>query len=131
MRLRPIVYPQWEITDLKEVAPIPVHYDSDDDLEIYQIAARPIIGTYTFDASDAKFRPDQAVTHARSRLLEEVANTTEYNFLVNEGWSITTLRKSKSQARRVEVRYEGRPAIARSTSRRPRTPPFLALLNNA
>lgn len=30
MRLRPVVYPQWEITDLKEVAPIPVHYDSDD-----------------------------------------------------------------------------------------------------
>lgn len=104
MRLRPIVYPQWEITDLKEVAPIPVHYDSDDgmsatltssavgtdltpflDLEIYQLASRPVTGTYTFDASDSKFRPDQAVTHARTRLLEEVSNSSQYNFLVNEG----------------------------------------------
>lgn len=29
MRLRPVRLEQWEITDLKEVAPMPVHYDSD------------------------------------------------------------------------------------------------------
>jgi len=131
MRLRPIKLPQWEITDLKEVAPIPVHYDSDDELEIYKIASRPVYGTYTFDASDAKFRPDQAVVRARSHLFEEVSNKGPYNFLVNEGWSITTLRKSQTKARRVEVRYEARPAIARSFSPRPRTPPFLAVLNGS
>lgn len=30
MRLRPVRLAQWEITDLKEVAPMPVHYDSDE-----------------------------------------------------------------------------------------------------
>ncbi|KAF8316134.1 hypothetical protein DL93DRAFT_2096429 [Clavulina sp. PMI_390] len=128
MRLRPVVYPQWEITDLKEVRPIPVHYDSDDELEIYEIASRAVSGTYTFESSDHKFRPAEAVTHARQRLMEQISNSGQYNFLVNEGWSVTTLRKSKSKTRRLEVRYEGRPAVARSSTLRSRTPPFLAVL---
>ena len=31
MRLRPLRQPQWEVTDLKEVAPTPIYYDSEAD----------------------------------------------------------------------------------------------------
>lgn len=42
MRFRPVKIPTWEITDLKEVAPIPVHYDSDEG-ELSISLSKPII----------------------------------------------------------------------------------------
>src|SRR5258708_9754004 len=176
MRFRPLRQPQWEITDLKEVAPTPIYYDSEaegmflfplqvdhfeltrvflfftlTDLEICRVAPREVTGTYTFDFPSSKgYRYSDALTHSRAKLMEEMSKLG-YNFLIMEGsvpsffslpssktlngscfklkfrWSITTMRKSKAE--RIEVRYHAQPAVARGWQR-PRTPPYLQLLES-
>ncbi|KAF8326190.1 uncharacterized protein EI90DRAFT_820952 [Cantharellus anzutake] len=128
MRLRPLRQPQWEVTDLKEVAPTPIYYDSEaDELQIFSVAPREVTGTYMFDGISSKtFKYSDALTHSRTKLMEEISKDG-YNFLLMEGWSITTMRKSKVE--RIEVRYHAQPAVARGWQR-PRTPPYLQLLES-
>ncbi|KAF9511647.1 hypothetical protein BS47DRAFT_1394902 [Hydnum rufescens UP504] len=126
MRFRPAPLPQWEVIDLKEVAPTPMYYDDDDDLQISRVAPHEVMGTYTFDVSGHLPLGD-AVKHSRAKFMEEISKQGGYNFLVLEGWSITVMRKKN--ARRLQVRYYAHPAIALG-GQQTRTPPFLALLDN-
>ena len=121
------------------------------DLEICRVAPREVTGTYTFDFPSSKgYRYSDALTHSRAKLMEEMSKLG-YNFLIMEGsvpsffslpssktlngscfklkfrWSITTMRKSKAE--RIEVRYHAQPAVARGWQR-PRTPPYLQLLES-
>jgi hypothetical protein len=56
------------------------------ELELSRISSSVVVRRYVFDSDEAGYRPRDALTLARARLLEDIKlGSKEYNFLVNEG----------------------------------------------
>ncbi|KAF9480445.1 hypothetical protein BDN70DRAFT_877582 [Pholiota conissans] len=116
----------WEVVGSQSVDPIPMYYD-DEDLDLIYVKNTNVQRKYVIDVKkdqDLQNELQKAIVFARAQLLEEVKKNG-YNILLLESWHITVLRKAKLH--RVEVEYNGRPAIALNTLKE-RHPPFIQVL---
>ncbi|KAI0374385.1 hypothetical protein BV20DRAFT_503089 [Pilatotrama ljubarskyi] len=116
----------WEIVESKAIDPVPTYGEDElEDMQIMRVYSRTMHRTYLFDlknTSDLR----RAVIFAQQKLLQEAAEQ-EFNVFLEEGWSVTHLRKGKRH--RAEVRYTAKPAYASAKKSQPHAPPFLAMLS--
>ncbi|KAF8203290.1 hypothetical protein BJ912DRAFT_1037728 [Pholiota molesta] len=116
----------WEVVESQSVDPVPMYYD-DEDLDLIYIKRSNVQRKYVLDVRNDQHLQSElqkAIVFARNQLLEEIKRNG-YNILLLESWHITVLRRAKLH--RVEVEYNGRPAIAMNTLKE-RHPPFMEVL---
>ncbi|TFK23123.1 hypothetical protein FA15DRAFT_594843 [Coprinopsis marcescibilis] len=108
----------WEVVDNKFVDPVPTYHGSSA-LDIADISQTDIKGTYIFDLNQKDGRGYRgthdllrAVDFSRQQLLSE-AEKKGFNVLLIESWQLTIFRRAKQH--RIEVRYNGRPALCVGT----------------
>lgn len=117
----------WEVVGCKTVEPV-IMVDSEDDDDVIYVQEGDTCGRYIFEftrQAPSGMHCSSAVQFARQQLLQQVA-TKGYNVLLEEGWSLTLLRRGKCH--RIQVDYTGRPGCLSGKLPPLRSPPFMALL---
>lgn len=117
----------WEVVGCETVDPV-FMLDSEDDDDLIYVQEGDTCGRYIFDftrQAPSGMHCTSALQFARQQLLQQIT-TKGYNILLEEGWSLTLLRRGKRH--RIQVDYTGRPGCMSGKLPALRAPPFMALL---
>ncbi|KAI6153302.1 hypothetical protein BKA82DRAFT_1002446 [Pisolithus tinctorius] len=117
----------WEVVGCETVNPVSM-LDSEDDDDLIYVHEGDTCGRYIFDFTKqvpSGVHCASALQFARQQLLQQVT-TKGYNILLEEGWSLTLLRRGERH--RIQVDYTGRPGCMSGKLPPLRAPPFVALL---
>lgn len=117
----------WEVVGCETVKPV-FTFDSGDYHDLIYVQEGDTRGRYIFEftrQAPSGMHCSSAVQFARQQLLRQVT-TKGYNVLLEEGWSLTLLRRGKCH--RIQVDYTGRPGCISGKLPPLRAPPFTALL---
>ncbi|KAI8995325.1 hypothetical protein BD414DRAFT_455941 [Trametes punicea] len=115
-------YSDGELQGTRGTSPSQLYYS---EMQISRVCSTRIHRTYLCDLDDGSSL-ESALVLAQQKLAQDAAKEG-YNTFLQEGWTVTRLRKGKRH--RAEVRYMARPAYTATKNAQTPRPPFLGVLN--